>query len=97
MQSRRLVGILLLLLALTAAAFLIAEVALFGTPNLATVLVASVLVGTAAAWPIASRGHATSPAPGCRECGYLSWASTDMGFCIHCGSTKVWHAPTMQH
>ncbi len=65
MQSRRLVGILLGLLALTASSLLVAEVALFGTPGIVTVLVAAVLVGSAAAWPVASRGQPAMVGPSC--------------------------------
>ncbi len=97
MQSRRLVGILLGFLALTGASLLVAEVALFGTPGIVTVLVAAVLVGAAAAWPVASRDMAPRTAPSCVECGYPSSASIDLAFCIHCGSTKVWTVVRPRH
>lgn len=83
-------GLVLASLAVVATAGVVAQVLLYGLPQTWAVVLAAMLVGTAAAWPVASRSPGR-PLPACAECGYPSWASVEMHFCVHCGSRRVWH------
>ncbi len=94
MHPRRVVTWLLSTLAVVAVALVATDTVLHGSPGLFTILAAAVLVGTAAAWPMASRSvpQRAQLGPMCGECGYASWLSPDLGFCARCGSHRVWQA-----
>lgn len=90
MDTRRAVGWALATMAVVAVGILVVQTAVVGLPSLPAVVLAALLVGTAAAWPVASRPQAVH-GPVCGDCGYPSWASIELHFCIRCGSKRIWH------
>lgn len=77
------ITLFLAVLAALASALLAFEVLVQGTPALGTVIVTAIVVGMAAAWPVARRQEMAVVRPACRECG--SGLLAEFGFCIHCG------------
>lgn len=85
------VGWTLASLAGAATTVLLLELALYGLPRMLTVVLTAVLLGAALGWPLAApRREETGTGPVCVECGTRDWASSEFGFCIHCGSRRVW-------
>lgn len=88
MEQRRLIGIILVISGVLLFATLVLQTVTSGMPAAWTVAATGALLGAAMAWPLTRPPPVDGPT--CRECGTVSWMSLECGFCVGCGSQRVW-------
>ncbi len=88
METRRVIGIGLIVMGVLLVVTLVVQTLLWGMPQAWTVAASGAIMGAAMAWPLTRPPPQNGPT--CSDCGHVSWLSPEFGFCVHCGSKRVW-------